>query len=711
MRRSFLIWLLLLIGTAYVVTGAVAYWKFLYHAEQQIERFMVTRLGDLLELVEQTSTNMQRLRRANDDAALSRTRAMAEIVRLNPAMLDDQELLQGLCNDLGAEQAAITDAKGIIRAAVPASYRGMELAADKDARKFLPCIDTPGYECVQHASEQVKSTGLRYAGVHRLDEDGLIRLGFRPNHERRAKDASIYARLAANYRLGANGRIVAFRGGAPLNKEALPGPSADFLALPTGKLERLNVNGAEYFSYAMERNGIRLVGIIPLSELHPMGMRSARSHLLTNCFVFAAVFVLVGYLLQRVVIQRLNRVNETLRRIANGEMDARVNVVSTPEFARLSTGINAMLDALRMANDQSQTRIRKELELARAMQRNALPNTFPAFPGCNDVDIYATLMPASSVGGDFYDYFMPDSNHLTFMVAGVSETGVPAALYMMRSLSIIRSYARNGNDPATVLSKANSRLNDGRTADISVSIFYGSLELSSGLLTCVNAGHEVPLIQHLGEKGYSELKLVRHPVLGPLKKVLFENQQVQLKPGDRLFFHTYGLLIAKGPQDESYGRARLLKALAGDARTLAEVPGHVRSNLRRFTEDEPQEHDITLLALEYKSIMRQGGKAEFLAGKPETALALLQEGLEAVLAAPLDIDCLRQAVERLLAALPEEMPVTLELGCSEQQAELIFTLPGNAANPLSGLELEGIDTPAFHEETEGNRITLSKTLG
>ncbi len=710
MRRTFLICLFLLVCAAFAVTGTVAYRQFRAQARQQAEQLMTTRLRDMLELVDYSMASMQRLRRNNDEMALARARAFAEIVRLNPATLTNQELLQGICNDLGAEQVAISDAMGIVVAAVPASYIGYDLSEDRDAAHFLPCIATPGFEYVQRAEQQLSSTGLQYVGVHRPDAAGLIRVGFRHYYEQRAREATAYGRLAANHRLGNSGRIVAFRGGAPLNREALPGPAADFLSLPLGKLQVMNFNSGEHFVYAMEKDGFRLVGIVPLQEFRPASIRNLRSRLLTNSLVLLAVFSMVGFLLQQLVIKRISLINETLRRITEGDTEARVNVSSSPEFVRLSTGINAMLDSIKSMNDQRRERLRKEMELARFMQRSTLPSTFPDLPNRSEFDISATLIPSATVGGDFYDFFMTDADHLTFMVAAVSGTGVPAAMFMMRSLSIIRSFIRTGQRPEQVLAGANRALCEGRMDEMHVSLFYGSLEISTGVLTCINAGHEKPLLQQLGGS-YAPLELPHSPVLGVNEGEVYVSQQVQLRPGDRLLLYTDGLLKAENEARERFGMQRLLAALEAEAATLQDMPNLVCKALKRFTLGQPQEDDITLFALEYQSIMRHGGRVRVQAGEPDAVHKLLQESLEAVFAAPVDIVTLQTAARDILAALPPSTPLTVALGCDESRAELSFSYPGASENPLERISLTGIDASEFRSLAEGNHLTLSKSLG
>ncbi len=709
MRRTFLICLFLLVCAAFAVTGTMAYVQFRVQSQQRAEQLLVTRLRDMMELVDYSVSSMQRLRRNNDDMALTRARALAEIIRLDPTVLSNQERLQGICNDVQAEQIAVTDEKGIILAAVPSSYLGYDLSTSRDAGEFMPCITTPGYEYVQRESEQSLASGLRYVGVHRADAPGLIRVGFRSEYEQRAKEATAYGRLAATHRLGTSGRIIGFRGGASLDRDALPRPAADFLALPVNQLLRETINGEQHFVYAVEKGAFRLVGIVPLREFYPNSLRNMRSRILTNSLIFAAVFALVSFLLQKLVINRIDCVNETLRRIADGDTEVRVNVSSSPEFVRLSTGINSMLDSIKAMNDQGRERLRQEMELARFMQRSTLPTTFPAFPNRSEFDIYATHIPSASVGGDFYDFFMGDADHLTFMLAAVSGTGVPAALFMMRSLSIIRNIARSEQNPQTVLEGANRALCEGRTADMHVSLFYGTLELSTGQLTCVNAGHDTPLLQHLGGS-FEELELPRGSALGVEEGASYPNHHIRLIPGDRLFLYTDGLHAARNAEGELFSMGHLRDALMEEARSLEELPNLVRTALRRFIQGQPQEDDITLLALEYQSIMRHGGQISVHAGRPEPVHKLLQESLEAVFAAPNDIDLLQEAARGVLSTLPPETELRVILGCSETRAELSFSYPGEAVSRLEKLTLDGIDSTDFCRYDNGNRLTLTKTL-
>ncbi len=709
MRRIFLTWLLILICTAFAVTGGVAYWLNARHAQTQAEQFMSTRLSDLLDLVDFRGRSMERLVRINDESALARARAMAEIVRLNPDMLADQEQLQGICNELGAEQLVITDEWGNAVAAVPESLKGLDITREPTAQPLLECIQNPGIERIVRPTSGDSDTNLLYVGVHRLDQAGLVRIGFLPYHEYHARETSAFGRLAANYRLGNQGRIIAFHGGSPLNREALPGPAADLLALPVNQISTMNLRGGqEHFVYAIERGGYRLVGMLPRESLKEMQQRGVQTRMVTNVIVFLTVFALLSYLLQRYVISGMKRVNRSLRRIAEGKLDERVDVTTSPEFTRLSTGINAMLDALKLMGDREQERLRKELDIARFIQRNSLPAPLDDAEGRrHDFALAADLLPAATVGGDFYDFYLSrDEQQLTFTVAEVTGTGVPAALLMMRSLSILHSL-RNRRDPAAVAERANKTLCEGRAEDLHVLLFHGILDIPSGQLRYVNAGYHSPLLQHFGQNGYGEPPMATCPPLGAAEDSQYSNADWQLEAGDRLFLCSRGILQMQSPEHERFGAARLHEALEAESESAADTLHQLRATLRRFTQDSEQEDDATLFLLEYRGMMRRGGRLMVKADQPDGVSDMLSRHLEAVLAAPLDIDALQAAAATILAALPPGMPTTVSLGCNEAKAELAFTYGGEPYDPVRGLSLAG----AEHRYADSlNHITLSQTL-
>lgn len=179
-----------------------------------------------------------------------------------------------------------------------------------------------------------------------------------------------------------------------------------------------------------------------------------------------------------------------------------------------------------------------ELDLAARIQNGSLPSSFPAYPERGEFDIYASMTPAKEVGGDFYDYFLIDDDHLALVIADVSGKGVPASLFMMSSKILISNRAVLGGTPAEIFEFVNERICENNTLDMFVTVWLGILEISTGKLICSNAGHEFPVF---GKNGKFELMKDKHGmVLGAVPGIKYKNYEVQLEKGETVFVYTDG---------------------------------------------------------------------------------------------------------------------------------------------------------------------------
>ena len=245
-------------------------------------------------------------------------------------------------------------------------------------------------------------------------------------------------------------------------------------------------------------------------------------------------------------------------------------------------------------------RITTELTLANQIQASMLPHIFPPFPDRTEFDIFASMDPAKEVGGDFFDYFLVDDDHLCMVIADVSGKGVPAALFMMASKIILQSVAMLGGSPAEILTRTNEAICSNNEAEMFVTVWVGMLELSTGKLTAANAGHEYPIIRH-ADGSYALYKDKHGFVIGGMEGVRYREYELQLEPGARVFVYTDGVPEANNHANELFGMERLLNALnaAPDAH-----PDQVLKNVRKavddFVEDAEQFDDLTMLCLEYK---------------------------------------------------------------------------------------------------------------
>ena len=245
-------------------------------------------------------------------------------------------------------------------------------------------------------------------------------------------------------------------------------------------------------------------------------------------------------------------------------------------------------------------RIGAELSLATEIQASMMPHIIPAFPDRKDFDIVGNMNPAKEVGGDFYDYFLVDDDHLCMVIADVSGKGVPAALFMMSCRIILRSAAMLGCAPAEILAMANQAICSDNEAEMFVTVWVGILELSTGRLTCSNAGHEYPVLKQPG--GNYELYKDRHGfVIGGLDQAKYHEYELQLQPGAKLFVYTDGVPEATNADKELFGTARMVDTLntAPDAAPI-DVLQNMRHAVDRFVLDAEQFDDLTMLCLEYK---------------------------------------------------------------------------------------------------------------
>lgn len=283
-----------------------------------------------------------------------------------------------------------------------------------------------------------------------------------------------------------------------------------------------------------------------------------------------------------------------------------VNIRSGGELRLLADNVKSLADGVAsyMSNLKAVTaereRIVAELDLARKIQAHMLPNIFPPFPDRTEFDIYASMTPAKEVGGDFYDFFLIDDDHLGLVMADVSGKGVPAALFMMVSKILINNFAMQGSSPAKVLEQTNEVICRNNEEDMFVTVWFGVLEISSGKITATNAGHEYPVIKKAN--GDFELFKDKHGfVVGGMNGVRYKEYELNLEKGDMLFLYTDGVPEATNAESELFGTNRLLADLnktdTADMKTLLE---NVKSSVDDFVGEAEQFDDLTMLGITLK---------------------------------------------------------------------------------------------------------------
>ena len=259
------------------------------------------------------------------------------------------------------------------------------------------------------------------------------------------------------------------------------------------------------------------------------------------------------------------------------------------------------IDLVRLQHDleQENERIRSELAMASRIQSAMLPGIFPAFPERKEFDIYASMDPVRGVGGDFFDFFFIDRDHLCLLIADVSGKGIPAALFMMASKIILADNAKSGKSPAQILQDTNEAICANNPEEMFVTVWLGILDISTGLLTTANAGHEYPALMHAD--GQFELFRDRHGlVVGGMPGVKYHEHSLQMYPGSKLFVYTDGVPEATDAENALFGTTRMLEALNAHANESPKQILHgVRQAVNEFVSDMEQFDDLTMMCLEY----------------------------------------------------------------------------------------------------------------
>ncbi|MDD6835026.1 MAG: SpoIIE family protein phosphatase [Solobacterium sp.] len=347
-----------------------------------------------------------------------------------------------------------------------------------------------------------------------------------------------------------------------------------------------------------------------------LDMGDVRAYLnsyLRNMFLISAVIVLVAmfiYILtvRRIVLKPIAELadfTDDITKTRNFE-DRRIELKTGDEIEDLGNSFNFMMEEMeRYIDDLSKVtaekqRIGAELDIATRIQASMLPTIFPAFPDREEFDIYATMDPAKEVGGDFYDFFMVDDDHLAIVVADVSGKGVPAALFMVIGKTLIKDHTEKDKDLGEVFSEINNLLCESNSEELFITAFEGVLNIKTGEFRYVNAGHEMPFIYKKNEE-FKPYKIKPGFVLAGMEDIRYRSGVMTLEPGDKIFQYTDGVTEATDSASQLFGMERLEASLNKvKDKEVTEILKSVKADIDEFVNVAPQFDDITMLCLEYK---------------------------------------------------------------------------------------------------------------
>ena len=618
MRRTFQLWLFVSVALAFAALFYLTYYLQTKEAFSAAESLIELRMEDAKKQISINENNLKAVLDICNASMANDVKTVAYILECVPAFATDAHKLEELRQVMGYDEIHVVNKHGLIENCAidpiignAEHYIGFNLKLHAQSEPFVHGIGKKDFVLVQPPLPRGMDRRLfQYGGASRLDDEGIVQLGISVSFLERAMENNSLATLSPGLRIGVGGEILILRGekivgaarvdleGRTLTSIGIDQKLIDDIRQGEGSFSA-EIDGVKFFGLYVQSGDLTLVGVMPNYEVTSKRNGVAIQLIIAGFVLMLVVFLSVSKLVQTIVIDGIDRINVSLGRITAGHLDEKVEEDNSEEFRKLSGGINTTVEALKGAIAAEKTRLNSELEFARAVQISALPQIHddPRF------EIYASMEAAKEVGGDFYDFFIVDESHLAFLIADVSGKGIPAAMFMMNAKAQLKSnILNNPRKPLDeVIYDVNNSICEGNDACMFVTVFVGVLDLRSGLLTYVNAGHNAPVVRRANGKA-SWLPVENGFVIGGMDSVSYVQETFQLSPGDGILLYTDGVTEAMNPQLALYGDDRLITLMDGPIMHSAPsdcILDELKGDVLAFADGAPQSDDITMLFLRY----------------------------------------------------------------------------------------------------------------
>ncbi len=683
--------------------------------------------SDLKRQLEMNDTNTQNIRSMTDSIILVRTKIFAELIKKDASILEDKRKLEFVKKILDADEVHVSDENGVLVASVPSHYEGYNMANSKQSAAFLPALKDKHFEFVQEPMKKgISNESFQYAGVARRDKKGIVQVGLNPKRLSATAEITDVKKIADTYRIGKDGFNILIKDNKIVSR-GINGAidTKEEIDEIIKKSEKFNspfetiIDGRKFLGLSRKWEEYTIVGLLPEDELYQTRNSMLLSIVVVNFLLFVVMFFMITILLKKVIISGIQKINFSLKKITNGDLEEKVEVNKPQEFSELSKGINSTVTALKSAIAEAEARIDAELEFAKAIQQSSLPTEFPPYPDKTEFSIYATMDMAREVGGDFYDFFLIDDNHLAFLIADVAGKGIPAALFMMTTKTIIKNVTKTGKPLNEVMEIVNNQIFENNEKSLFVTAFLLVLELSTGKLTYVNAGHNLPLIKRADGK-FEFIKSPSNLVIGGIKGIKYESCTTELKQNDCILLYTDGVTEALNKDEEMFGEKRFIDFVNKPEFThvyVEDLLNSINKKLTEFAQGTEQSDDITLLALKYKAIVIPTEKKSYEANKNNMhdIVAWSEEYCDKLKMDEMHKMKFSIAIEELFSnisnyAYPDASGnVEIELSTSAEKKEISakFTDSGVPYNPLAKKD-PNINLPAQDRQIGGLGILMVK---
>lgn len=594
--QSFQRWLLMCVTAGFLMTTVFTWALQTELAKNDANELIRLNIEDVREdILEASNKNLLEL-----------TREIAS--RIDFTDRTNAKLLKTLKKEFDVAEINIINQNGIITVSTHNDFLNYDMRGGEQSAEFLVLLDGVTKEYVQsyQPTSSDPTISRKYAGVV-LSGGGFVQVAY--DAERFQKDIDdVVIGVTRNRHIGESGaliivgedwNIVSDRHGNEGRNLDVTGIYIDRSTMPENKTFEAVVYGKQAFCSYILSEGYYIVAVMPLEEAMFSRDISVYITVFMEFVVFGMLFIVVYFLIKKLVVDNMVKINKSLAMITGGNLDTVVNVRTNEEFASLSDDINSTVVTLKHYIAEAAARIDRELEFARSIQHSAIPTVFPPYPGHSEFDIYAMMDTAKEVGGDFYDFYFVGENRLGFLIADVSGKGIPAAMFMMTAKTIIKGYAESGKPVDEVFTTANEKLCESNDAGMFVTAWMGVLDTVTGKVEFANAGHNPPLVRHAGG-GFEYLRSKPCFILAGMDGIKYRKNEFTLAPGDEIYLYTDGVTEATDSENNLYGEERLL-ALLNSMGNLSgeEICRAVKADIDAFVGDAPQFDDITMLYLKY----------------------------------------------------------------------------------------------------------------
>ena len=602
--NTFQRWLLACIVIAFLATSAFTYVLQNGIVKVETQEVFTTAINDVEADIKGKS----------NDALLSIAKDVRdEYERDTNAALDD------IAAKYGVVEINVVGDDGVILSSTEDDSVGYDMNTKEQSKEFVDKLQAEEYFVQEYGPRGKDANVWRKYAAYELSDGGFIQVGYDAEQFHENLDEFVID-FTKNRHVGTSGFVAVLDETLSLViDDDYSGASVSVIGIdPPEEMKAGKTATALYYADIVDGKtefsekylyvfkfveGYCIIAAMPEAEATFMRDASIYTSIFMQIIIFATLFVFIYVLIKRVIINNLQKINDTLGRITEGDLNVTVDVRSSQEFSSLSDDINSTVATLKRYIAEAAARIDKELEYAKQIQLSALPANFP---DDEDFGIYAQMIAAKEVGGDFYDFYKLDDSTVAFLAADVSGKGIPAAMFMMTAKTIIKDLAESGIPVNEIFTRANEKLCENNESGMFVTAWMGILDLKSGNLQFANAGHNPPLLKR-ADGSFEYLRTRAGFVLAGMEGVRYRAGELNLTPGDRIFLYTDGVPEATNADNKLYGEDRLIDFLNQNSQVdaTALLP-KLKANIDEFVGDAPQFDDITMLMLDYKSY--QGGE-------------------------------------------------------------------------------------------------------